>query len=161
MRFARAILVLVMLTLPGCQQAPRPLQAGVDACEFCRMTVSDLRFGGEIQSGTGRLHTFDSIECLASYYVDAESRGDVKAAWVSDFESHRLVPVDSAIFLQDGRVNSPMGRNLAAFAPGARDVEQRFGGRLTRWQDILASLRERGLERGAQVPDTAAGSGSR
>ena len=126
------------------------------------MTVSDVRFGAEIQSATGQLHTFDSIECLASYYVDAESRGDVKGAWVSDFETRRLVPVDSAIFLQDARVNSPMGRSLVAFAPGATNLEERFGGRMTRWRDILASLRERGLERGAQPPDTiAAGPGSR
>ena len=122
------------------------------------MTVSDTRFGGEIQSRTGRLHTFDAVECLASFHLDAASRGDVRQAWVSDFESTRLVPVDSAIFVQDGRVHSPMGRNLVAFAPEASgNVLERYGGRLLSWTEVLESLRQKHLAPGAPATDTAPG----
>ena len=153
MKASRTVLMMALL-VTACERAPRPLVAGVDACDFCRMTVSDTRFGGEIQSRTGRLHTFDAVECLASFHLDAADRGEVKAAWVSDFETGRLVPVDSAVFLQDSRLKSPMGRNLVAFAPEhAFRLTSSYGGRAITWDDVRVLLRRRSLEPGAS-PDT-------
>ncbi len=123
------------------------------------MTVSDVRFGGEIQSRTGRIHAFDSVECLASFYVDASGRDDVRGAWVTDFESGRFVPVDSAVFIADGTVASPMGRSLVAFAPGPSTVAlSKYGGRAVTWNDVLDMMRVRGLQPGATPHDTGAGS---
>jgi copper chaperone NosL len=153
MKSSRAVLVMAAL-LTACERAPRPLVAGVDACDFCRMTVSDIRFGGEIQSRTGRLHAFDAVECLASFHLDAADRDEVKAAWVSDFETGRLVPVDSAVFLQDSQLKSPMGRNLVAFAPEhALRLTSSYDGRVITWEDVRALLRRRSLEPGVS-PDT-------
>lgn len=141
----------------ACQRAPRPLVAGTDTCDFCRMTVSDVRFGGEIQSNTGRIHAFDAVECLASFYLDASERGEVRAAWATDFESGRFVAVDSAIFIYEGRINSPMGRSLIALAPETPDEARRgYGGRILRWPELLDLIRDRGLEPGAMPRDTAA-----
>jgi copper chaperone NosL len=152
----RTFAALSLLVAMGCQRAPRPLVAGVDACDFCRMTVSDTRFGGEIQSRTGKIHTFDAVECLASFHLAATDRDDVRGAWVSDFESGRLVPVDSAVFLRDGNVSSPMGRRLVAFAPEQRaGIEARYGGHVLTWTEVRESLRSRRLEPGATPNDTA------
>lgn len=153
---ARVWIIVLALSGLACERAPRPLVAGVDACDFCRMTVSDTRFGGEIESNTGRIHTFDAVECLASFHLHASERGDVKRAWVSDFETGRFVPVDSALYVQDGRVKSPMGRNIVAFAPGnASRLTSEYGGRTLTWDDVRALLRRHGLEPGA-TRDTAA-----
>jgi copper chaperone NosL len=147
--------LLFLVVALACQRAPRPLVAGTDACDYCRMTVTDTRFGGELQSRTGRIHTFDAVECLASFYLDAASRDDIRAAWVSDFETGRLVPVDSAITLQEGSIASPMGRSLVAFAPEAAELAvQKYGGRALRWPEVLEVLRVRGLEPGATQRDT-------
>jgi len=147
-RFAGA---LAALALAGCESAPRPLVAGTDACDFCRMTVSDIRFGAELQSGTGKLHTFDAIECLASFYLDAAGRDDVRGAWVTDFEGQRLVPADSALFLEGGSLKSPMGRSIVAFAPGTSpdELERRYGGRALTWSGVLDRLRSERLTPGA------------
>ena len=119
------------------------------------MTVSDTRFGGEIQSRTGKIHAFDAVECLASFHIAATDRDDVRAAWVSDFESGRLVPVDSAVFLRDGRVNSPMGRSLVAFGPEHRTgIEARYGGHELSWNEVRELLRTQGLQPGATPRDT-------
>ena len=124
------------------------------------MTVSDTRFGGEIQSKTGKIHAFDAIECLASFHLAATDRDDVRGAWVSDFESGRLVPVDSAVFLRDARMNSPMGRSLVAFAPEhASGLEQRYGGQRLTWSDVRELLRTHRMERGV-APDTSHSHGS-
>jgi len=138
----------------ACGSTPRPLVAGADACDYCRMTVSDVRFGAELQSRTGKIHTFDSIECLASFYLDAAGRDDVRAAWVTDFENTALVPVDSAVFLEGSTLNSPMGRSLVAFAPGGAvpDLERRYGGRLVAWPDVLDQLRKQRLMPGSDRP---------
>ena len=144
------------LVLFACQRVPRRLIAGTDACDFCRMTVSDTRFGGEIESRTGRIHTFDSLECLASFYVDASSRGDVRHAWVTDFESGEFLVADSAMFIVDGRVHSPMGRSLVALAPGTPDeTRAAYGGRTLRWLELLELMRTKSMQRGA-TPDTNA-----
>lgn len=150
------VLALAALLAFGCQRAPRPLVAGTDACDYCRMTVSDTRLGGEIQSRTGRLHTFDAVECLASFYLDAASRDEVRQAWVADFETGRFVPVDSARFLLEGSLRSPMGRALVAFAPEAMPgAAQQYGGRNIGWTDVLDLMRARGIAPGAMPPDTA------
>jgi copper chaperone NosL len=141
-------LAAVAMALAACQRVPRPLVAGADACDYCRMTVSDTRFGGEIESHTGKLQTFDAVECLASFYLDASSRGEVRRAWASDFASGRLVPVDSAVFLEGGSVNSPMGQGLAAFAPEFDGTLHRYGGRQVRWPDVLDMMRQRHLAPG-------------
>ncbi|HEU5219058.1 MAG TPA: hypothetical protein VFU23_10390 [Gemmatimonadales bacterium] len=60
---------------------PRPIAYGKEACAFCRMTVSDPRFGAELVTTRGRVYTFDSIECLASYYLG--NRDGVASMWVS------------------------------------------------------------------------------
>jgi copper chaperone NosL len=154
--------LLLSLSLVGCQRAPRPLVAGTDACDYCRMTVSDTRFGGEIQSETGRIHTFDSLECLASFYVDASARNEIRAAWVTDFESGRFLVADSAVFIVDGRLSSPMGRSLIALAPGTPDESRAgYGGKVLRWPDLLELMRTKTLQPGA-TPDTAPhGAGAR
>jgi copper chaperone NosL len=154
-RAVSAPVLLLSLALVACQHAPRPLIAGTDACDFCRMTVSDTRFGGEIESKTGRIHTFDSLECLASFYVDASSRSDVRGAWVTDFESGRFLVADSAVFIVDGRVSSPMGRSLIALASNTPDeLRNGYGGKVLRWTDVLELMRTKAMQPGATT-DTA------
>lgn len=147
-----AAFTLVLALLSSCQRGPRPLVAGTDACEFCRMTVSDVRFGAEIVSRTGRVHTFDAIECLASFHLNAEARDDVRGVYVTDFESGRLLPADSAVFVRGGSLRSPMGRSLAAFAPGTSEAAliQRYGGSVLRWNEVLEETRHEQVRPGAE-----------
>jgi nitrous oxidase accessory protein len=136
------LLALALLVIGACQRAPRPLVAGTDACAYCRMGISDVRFGGELQSGSGRLFTFDAIECLASFFIAARERDDIRAVWVADYESSTLVPVDSAVFLRLRGVQSPMGHALAAFdVRNAGTVRlAQYGSDIMRWSDVVALM---------------------
>ena len=149
-----ALTLIALLCATACQRGARPLVAGTDACDFCRMTISDVRFGAELMSRTGRIHTFDAIECPASFYLDAEARDDVGGVWVADFESGRLITADSAVFLQGGSLRSPMGRSLVAFAPGsdAQALVRQYGGSVLSWSDLLARARQERLTPGAEPP---------
>jgi copper chaperone NosL len=151
----------MLAALTGCGGAPRELVAGLDACEYCRMTISDTRFGGQVISATGKVHTFDAIECLASYVLEANDQRGMPRIRVADFESARLILVDSAVFLESSSIASPMGRSLVAFAAAdSSDLVARYGGRRTTWSGVLDLMRAERIAPGAGGPDTlAAGRG--
>ena len=152
MLLARPTLAGLLLALAACSSAPRPLVQGTDACDYCRMSVSDVRFGGELQVRNGRIYTFDSIECLASFYLDAADRDDVRGVWVANYSTSKLIAVDSALFVQASRVHSPMGRSLIALAAPATATQlAQYGGRTMFWRDVVELVRGQQL-----VPATAA-----
>lgn len=140
----RGVLALFpMLALLGaCGGSPRPLVAGEDACDFCRMTVSDTRFGGEVVTTKGRVHTFDSVECLASYVNALPDSTTSAGVWVADYESSAMIPASRARFVRGGTLHSPMGRDLAAFAerhdPAA--LTARYGGEVVTWAQVRAEV---------------------
>jgi copper chaperone NosL len=130
----------VAAAVAACRPTPRPLEANRDACAYCRMTISDLRFGAEVITRTGKLHTFDSIDCLASF-VHGLKPEDVAQVVVTDFRHPgAFITASQAVFVMDGAVASPMGRRLAAFAAGIDTTALRaeFGGRVLSWANVLA-----------------------
>lgn len=142
-----AVGFIVAAMLAACGGGIRPLVAGTDACEYCRMTVSDVRFGAEAVSRTGRVYTFDSIECAASWLASAPQGGAPRGVWVADYSTGALIPADSALFVKDGSLRSPMGRALAAFdgSIGRAALVERYGGDVIGWTDVVAFMRAQGL----------------
>lgn len=117
---------------------PEPITLNVDACEYCRMTISDARFGGEAVTATGRVHKFDSIECLAGFARTA-TPGTVRGLYVIDTQHPgTFVPAELAGYLTGGFLHSPMGRSVVAFATPLAAEEQRamLGGTLTTWAEL-------------------------
>lgn len=130
------------LAIAGCTAGPRPIDYGHEECAFCRMTVSDPRFGAELVTTTGVVRTFDSIECLVSYYAQVRDSGRVRSLWVSDFQHPgTLLPAERAQYVRGATViGTPMGRGLAAFAPDAdiAAAARTLGGQPARWADVVA-----------------------
>lgn len=143
LRHALAALVasLLAILLAGCGTAgPRPLVAGTDACGYCRMTISDVRFGAQAIAPTGKVTTFDAVECLAGYARTADSTA-IASLWVADFAAPGTwVDAEDAVYVVDARVSSPMGRSLLAFAAGTdpQAVVARYGGTVRRWRELVA-----------------------
>jgi copper chaperone NosL len=133
--------LLVLAVALGCAPAgPRALVAGEDACAYCRMTISDTRFGGEAITATGRVLTFDAIECMASWARSAPAR-DRQKLFVMDMQRPgTLVAADSAGFLLATTASSPMGRSIVSLAStaSAESARATLGGRVATWRDILA-----------------------
>ena len=119
---------------------PEPIALNQDGCDYCRMVISDARFGGEAITGTGRVHKFDSVECLAGW-VRAAAPGTARALYVIDLaHPGSFVPAGQAGYLHGGLVRSPMGREVVAFASMAAAEQMRamLGGRVMSWADVLA-----------------------
>lgn len=122
------------------ETVPRAFALNEDACGYCRMTISDTRFGGEAITKNGRIQTFDSVECLAAWARNSEM-GSVSAIYVMDFQHPgKFVRADSAGFLQKVLINTPMGRSVVAFATPAAAEQQRamLGGDLIAWGTLVA-----------------------
>ena len=143
---ATAARVAVALLLVACASgAPRPIDYGQEACGYCRMTITDRRFGAEARTETGRVHTFDSVECLAAY-VGADGTGPLRGAWVTDYNHPgTLVAADSATFWQVGGGISPMGRGLVATAGGHRPAGVAEPGAALDWASVRAVVARDGM----------------
>ena len=143
-RALRAAAAVVMLVTVACRPAgPRPIALNEDACNYCRMTISDARFGGEVVTRTGKVFTFDSVECLASW-VRAADAATIAGIYVIDLQHPgSFVDATGAGFLRDAVVmTSPMGRSVLAFASPEIAEQQRsmLGGTVVTWPDLAASL---------------------
>lgn len=113
--------------------------ATLDQCEYCRMQISDPRFGGELLTTHGRLLKFDAIECLRDYYRTARA-ADIRAGWVLDIRHPgSFVSLDSAFFIRATSFHSPMGRGWLATrsdSDAESVVKAIGGGTIVRWTDL-------------------------
>lgn len=125
MRNPVASALLAAVLMAACSSGePRPVRSG-DRCDYCLMGVAQERFAAELVTRTGKLHIFDSIECLAGFLESDAAESDAKSLWVTDYESPpRLVNAHRAYFIRSDSIRSPMGVGLAAFASReTRDAE--------------------------------------
>lgn len=154
-RVAGQVLAATALGAAACSAGPRPIAYDQDACAWCRMLISDPRYGSELVMGTGKTVVFDSIDCLASYYDALPDRSTVHSLWVSDYEHPgTLIPARDAYFVHFAGPGSPMGRGLLAVpaAERAQALALEVHGGIVRWNDVLA-LARRGVEgAGAAAP---------
>ena len=90
-----------------------------DSCTFCRMTISDRRFGAIARTAGGRLERFDSIECLARWAANPAKQAT--AFWLVDAASPgAVVALEEAEIRRT--IRSPMGargRGFVALRRGA------------------------------------------
>lgn len=146
---AAAIVLLLgsAFGLSGCQpQGPVPVTIGEDGCSQCLMTIADERYATELITTKGKIHFFDSVECLAAFYLEQDP-SDVASMWVTDFHTQaRLIPVEEAFFLRSKDLRSPMGMNLTAFGDGItpETVLNSFIGETMEWDGVLALIEEEG-----------------
>jgi copper chaperone NosL len=134
-----------LAALGGCgESGPRPIAYGREECAWCRMTVSDARYGAVLLTSTGRQQLFDSVECLAEATLapGPPRRGEPRA-WVTDsLHPGALVPASVARYLRRDGPGSPMGKGLAAFASvaDAEREQRRTGGVTMSWNEVLTVI---------------------
>jgi copper chaperone NosL len=143
----RAAAGTLLLAAAGCASAEaRTIDYGAEPCAYCRMTVSDARFGAQVVTARGRVHVFDSAECAASYVQAGDTAG--ARVWVGDYnQPGTLVPVDGAEFRRlTGPAGSPMGKGLVATRRGeAPRGAATAGDAPMAWRDVLALVRREGM----------------
>lgn len=144
-----AVALLAAVSLSSCASVqPREIVINADECGYCRMVISDARFGAQVITTTGRQLVFDAPECMAGFLASTPAEG-VASVWVLDAQDPGTwIPADQAGYLVDARLRGPMGRVTAFASPAAAAAaESSLGGHTLSWDAIRsdsASLRSAG-----------------
>lgn len=114
---AAAAAMLFITLMSSCTKGPEPIVAGKDQCDFCKMTVSDSRFGAELITKKGKIYKFDDAHCLLSFLQQSSvDHKQVKQIYFTNFSgNHSLIPSANSLLLKSADLRSPMGGNIAAF----------------------------------------------
>lgn len=135
-----SIIGLLCCSLGACSTDPQPIRIGQDNCDFCKMTISDNRFGAEVVTQKGKVYKFDDTHCVISFMKSSTlDKKDVAAVYFVDFNSpHKLLNVDQAYFLQSPSLKSPMNGNIAAFSheDSLANALPTFYGNAITWEDM-------------------------
>ena len=139
------------LLLVSCEREvkPVPINYGQDECEYCRMKITDPRYGSELLLKTGKAYKFDSIECLAAYYIENKDKNKIHSLWVPDFLTKQFIPAEKAYYLHTKNLPSPMGMNLSAFKniQELEKVKKQYGGEVLNWEQVLNLVKKEWIEK--------------
>lgn len=129
-----------MLTFIGCSSESQPLVIGKDNCEFCKMTISDNRFGAELITTKNKIYKFDDVHCILQFTRSAKiSENQIAAVYFTNFNlPHQLLHADQAHLLHSPAFKSPMNGNIAAFIneDSLANMLPKFSGQIVTWEGI-------------------------
>jgi len=103
------------------------------------MTISDARFGTQLQTKKGRVYNFDDVQCMISFVKESNvKKQEVSAYYLPDYVSNKLLPAEQMLYLKSEELKSPMRGNIAAFEK-TEDLEKtkaELGGTTLSWDDL-------------------------
>ena len=138
-----AIIAIVSISsMSSCTTKPEAIVIGKDQCCFCKMVVSDPKFGAEIVTVKGRNYKFDDIHCVLSFVnskiLDVK---EIKDIYLTDFESadHGLIKATEAALIQSEKLNSPMNGNIAAIGDthSIQKLIEEYQGTSVSWNQLI------------------------
>jgi copper chaperone NosL len=138
-RTAMAMISLVLLN--SCTGGrPEAIKIGEDDCSYCKMTISDNRYGAEIMTDKGKAYKFDDSHCLLSFmHSGTIEKKDLASVYFTDFTgAHSLVKEDKAFLLKSDHFNGPMNGHIAAFSnqDSMNRMAHEFKGVIVTWKQL-------------------------
>lgn len=145
-KIAFPVAIILMGLFSSCNPQPEPIKLGSDKCSFCKMTISDARFGAEILTAKGKVFKFDDTHCIVEFLSNQQIENQqIKDIYLVDFiEPANLLNVNQAYMLKSESFNSPMNGNVAAFKnkESAEEVLAKFNTEEVNWNNILSAANE-------------------
>lgn len=138
------VLLLILILATGCSRGPKPIDFGNELCHFCKMTISDPKFGAEIITTTGKAYKFDAAECMIWQMEEGSIPAEkVHQQYVIAYdEPTQLIPVAEAHFMITEQQPSPMGAFLSAYSDKstAENAAKEKGGQLYSWDEVQSRI---------------------
>ena len=144
-----SIFLLLLFALANCKSDPEPINYGHDECEFCRMLITDNRYGSEIVTDKGKVFKFDEVGCMIEYAMVKNLIGDANQKFlVTDFAApESFIAANSVFYVHNENFRSPMGSNVMAF--DSEVSRQKFvtesGGSLLNWVDVIEFVKQKSM----------------
>jgi copper chaperone NosL len=117
---------------------PEPIAINKDNCDYCKMTISNIRFATELKTSKGRVFKFDDMACLLNYKKENANTTSAKC-YISDYlVPNALLKADSLFYISGEAIGSPMGGNIAAFSnsDSAQAYLVRFSAQPLSWANL-------------------------
>jgi copper chaperone NosL len=136
--------LITIVTFISCaSKEPVPIKLNVDTCEFCKMTISNGKFGSELITKKGRNYKFDDVACMIQF-AKSSTVVPYESFYVHDYlKNNSLIPAETAHFIKGEKINSPMRGNFAAFSSVKEQAE--FGKKLNAqtmtWSEVYDSYK--------------------
>jgi len=148
----KLLLTLSLFLLPlllSCKTEPKPvpIEFGKDACYWCKMTITDQRFGAEIVTKKGKVYKYDDVACMINHFwEDPEITEKSVAMFLVVDYAHpgKLIDATRAIYVQSEAIHSPMASDVAAFE-NVEDAEtfiKKNGGEVLNWAQVMDLVRK-------------------
>lgn len=143
-KVASAVIMLFSLGLFSCGNTEAvPISLNTDQCEHCKMSISDGKFGAEVITQKGRVYKFDDLFCMLEY-TKSNPETAIKTYYVHDYmQDNVLIPAQTAFYIKNGDINSPMRGNTAAFSnPEEADRNaMELNAEKTDWETIIDGVK--------------------
>ncbi len=135
-----AVMLMVVLFFSSCNNKPELIVVGKDNCTFCKMTISDNRYGAEIVTTKGKVYKFDDSHCLIAFLdTKVVAEKNISAVYFTDFTGqHNLINADVALLFQSNAVKGPMNGNIAAFSnmDSMKKMKDQNEGLVVEWKQL-------------------------
>lgn len=104
--------------MQSCSSVPAAIQIGRDACHFCKMTITDVKFGAVYFTNKGKSYKFDDFKCLQDFIKSGQFKKTPQdEIWLVNYLSpNQLIQLEKSFLLQGGKIKTPMNGNIAVFA---------------------------------------------
>ncbi len=136
----KIVLLFSSLLIISCvSNEPKPIKLNVDSCEFCKMTISNGKFGAELLTKKGRYYKFDDLSCMM-HYTKENTNVQVQSFFVNDYaKDNTLIPAEQSFYLRGGSINSPMRGNFAAFASDKDqdNFQKQLDAKMVTWEQVF------------------------
>lgn len=111
-------LLILLFFLLACNSGPQQIKFGKDVCSFCKMTISDKRFGAELITKKGKIYFFDDPVCLKSFtdskWVEENEVDNIY--FVNFIGTHHLIPLKDASIVSNEEITGPMNGKWITFS---------------------------------------------
>jgi copper chaperone NosL len=135
-----ASVVSLFSMLLSCSTKPQPFETGKDNCHFCKMAITDTRYGSEIITKKGKVFKFDDILCLINFLKnDGEQETNISKKISVLFEKpNQFLDVNKTFFVISPELRSPMGSNTAGFEnkTNAENFLKGKQGEVVNWKEL-------------------------
>lgn len=128
----------------SCSISVEPINYNYDECAYCKMKISDVRFGAELVTEKGKIFKYDSAECLVRTYIENENP-NYAFMLVTDYSRpHTLIDAVSANFFISEQQPSPMGGNLSAYEDTdvAKNAFKEKGGSIISFEQLVTDYKD-------------------
>lgn len=135
-------LFLSVFTLISCgSKEPIPIKLNTDSCDFCKMTISNSKFAGELITDKGRIYKFDDVSCMIQYAKANSNLTNVKMFANDYFSENKFIPVEKGFYVKGGTISAPMHGNFVVFSTNeqANEYQSKLNAELTTWNEIYTS----------------------